>query len=364
MKFYFAFMNLLKFCTSIVMLFSVQALQAQHSIRYIDSSEIINPSEACISCISFRGISIPNNNTAWLSGSKGSVARSINGGKTFELIKIPNFDSVDFRSIYAFNAKQAIVVSSGSPAYILKTDDGGFSWRKVFEDKRKEIFLDGIDFWDANKGMVLGDPIDDRFVLIRTLDGGHTWYPLDTAMCPWAVPGESVFAASGTSFRCMPNKSIAFVTGGKKSVFHWLQINKKYRRHELKSMVQGKASEGAFSFDYNNKYIAIVGGDYAADTSKIKQTIYRYTYDKDGLQLLNMKPFFTLYSSCVSLLQNGGMICCGTKGVAFNHTEQTVTVINAKTYISERAFHVVRKARKGELVILGGPRGAIGVLSQ
>jgi len=357
-------MNLPKIWISLILFCLVLSMHAQNTIQRIDSSLISNPSLACISCISFRGASVPNDQTAWLSGSKGSVARSIDGGKTFELIKISAYDSVDFRSIYAFNENQAIVVNSGSPAYILRTDDGGKNWRKVYEDKRKEIFLDAIDFWDNKKGIVLGDPIDMRFVLIRTLDGGHTWYELDTSMCPWAVPGESIFAASGTSLRCMPNKSIGFVSGGRKSVFHWLQIDKKYQRHELKTMVQGKASEGAFSFDFNTKHIAVVGGDYASDTSKIKQAIFRYTYDKDGLQLLNMKPFYTMYSSCVALLPTGEIISCGTQGVTRNHTEQTTTLLSTKTAINNSAFHVVRKARKGNLIVLGGPRGAIGVLSQ
>jgi photosystem II stability/assembly factor-like uncharacterized protein len=339
-------------------------LYAQSTIQVIDSTLISNPSSACISCISFRGLSVPNDKTAWLSGSKGSVARTINGGKTFELIKIAGFEATDFRSIYAFDTKKAIVVSSGSPAYILKTFDGGQTWRKVYEDRRKEIFLDAIDFWDEEKGMVLGDPIDDRFILIKTIDGGNTWYEMDTSMRPWAIPGESVFAASGTSFRCMKNNSLAFVTGGSKSVFHWLEIDKKYQRHELKTMVQGKASEGAFSFDYNQKYIVIVGGDYASDTTKIKQAIYRYSYDKDGLQLLNMKPFYTYYKSCVALLDKGNLISCGTLGVAINHTEQTHTIPNNKTYISTRAYHVLRKARKGKLVVLGGPKGSIGLLRQ
>lgn len=337
-------------------------LQAQSYVQMVDSTHIINPFDACISCISFRGMSVPDAKTIWISGSKGSVAVSTNAGKTFTLFKVPGYEDKDFRSIYAFNKKKAIIVSTGSPGYILKTFDGGLTWRKVYEDTRKEIFLDAIDFWDKSNGMVLGDPIEERFMLLKTVDEGNTWYQMDTSMRPWAVAGESIFAASGTSFKCLPNNSIAFVSGGNKSIFHWLQIDKKYQRHELKSMVQGKSSEGAFSFDLNANYISIVGGDYAIDTLKVKQGIYRYAYDKDGLQLLNMKPFYTNYKSCVSLLDKNNFISCGTQGVDFNNTEQLVTVSNNKTLISTQAFHVVRKARKGKLVALAGPRGSIGIL--
>lgn len=352
------FKNILLICACLF----YSTVQAQSQLKIVDSTQIINPNEACISCISFRGLSIPNNKTIWVSGSKGSVAVSTNGGKSFTLFKVPGYENNDFRSIYAFNHKKAIIVSTGSPGYILKTFDGGLSWRKVYENTDPNIFLDAIDFWDSKKGMVLGDPIEDRFMLLRTIDEGNTWYQMDTSMRPWAIPGESVFAASGTSFRCMPNNSIAFVTGGSKSVFHWLQIDKKYQRHELKAMIQGKSSEGAFSFDYNSQYIAIVGGDYASDTSKVKQGIYRYAYDKDGLQLLNMKPFYTTYKSCVGLLDKGNFISCGTQGVDLNNTEQLVTISNNKTLISPLPFHVVRKARKGKIVVMAGPRGSIGIL--
>ena len=93
-------MNHIKFWIGIGIICLNQTIWAQNKIQFIDSTLIINPSEACLSCISFRGASVPNNQTAWLSGSKGSVVRSIDGGKTFELIKIPDFDSIDFRSIY------------------------------------------------------------------------------------------------------------------------------------------------------------------------------------------------------------------------------------------------------------------------
>jgi photosystem II stability/assembly factor-like uncharacterized protein len=342
-----------------LLLFQIGSANAQKKLSVLEGTAITCEEGIDLSRISFRGLDVVSDKVVWVSGNKGTFGRSIDGGQSFKISRIKGFDSTDFRSIKAFNEDQAIVVSSGSPGYILKTFDGGETWKKVFEDKRKEFFLDAIDFWDEDNGMVIGDPIDERFILYRTIDGGNTWHPMDTSMRPWAIAGESLFAASGTSFRCMPKKSIGFVTGGKISVFHWLQIDKKYQRFELKSMKQGKASEGAFSFDFNEKYIAIVGGDYAQDTAKVKQAIYKYSYDKDGLQLMNMKPFYTNYRSCVELLNNSDFITCGPKGVDINNTEQTVTLSNAKTQLSFESFNVVKQAKDGSLIILAGSKGKL-----
>ncbi len=340
-------------------LFGVGSAKAQTKITFLDSVSLQCETGVDLNKISFRGLDVVSDKVVWVSGSKGVFGKSIDGGKTFKISRIKDYDSSDFRSIKAFNADQAIVASSGSPGYILKTFDGGETWKKVFEDKRKEFFIDAIDFWDHENGVIIGDPIDDRFVLYKTIDGGNTWHPLDTSMRPWAIPGESLFAASGTSFRCMPKKSIGFVTGGSISVFHWLQIDKKYQRFELKSMKQGKPSEGAFSFDFNDKYIAIVGGNYAQDTAKVKQAIYKYSYDKDGLQLMNMKPFYTNYRSCIELLNGNDFITCGTKGVDVNNTEQTITISNSKSQLSFDSFNVVKQAKNGSLIILAGSKGKL-----
>lgn len=316
--------------------------------------------------LSFRGMSVVNEKVVWVSGNQSVVGRSTDGGQTFTLVQIQGYPDLELRAIKALDKDAAIVVSSGSPGYIFKTFDGGISWRKVFEDNRPEIFLDAVDFWDKDKGVVIGDPIDRRFVLFKTLDGGNTWHPFDTAMRPWAVNGESLFAASGTSFKCMPKGSIGFVTGGSVSVMHWLQIDKKYQRFELKSMQQGKNSQGAFSFDFNKNSMLIVGGDYASDTTKTKQGAYSYKYSKDGLELLNMKPFYSGYRSCVSFIGSSPeFISCGTNGVDVNNLNRIIVHPTAgKGNISEESFHVVQSDKTGKLVVLAGSKGKIAILTQ
>lgn len=340
-----------------------QTTFAQFQVNLIDSSKIEHADSIRLSSISFRGLSVVNDKIIWVSGSKGCFARSIDGGKTFQLKRIAGFDSADFRDIEAFDANTAIMMSSGHPSYILKTFDGGAHWNKVFEHQGNELFLDAMDFWDAQNGIVIGDPIAARFVFYRTSDGGNTWQALDVKTCPWAVEGESLFAASGTCMRCMPNNSVAFVTGGSKASFHWLQIGKKYQHFELKSLPQGQASMGAFSFAFTKDRLLIVGGDYNQDTALTKQGIYTYTYTKDGLALLNPKPFYTNYRSSVEFMQDGEhFISCGTKGADINSTELTLTRQNTNNSLSNLSFNVIRKAKKGKLLVMAGNKGKIAII--
>lgn len=339
-------------------------LKAQISINVLDTINYTTfgvDSPIAYHKLSFRGLHVFNEKVVWVSGNQSVVGRSTDGGKTFVLTKIAGYPNLELRDIHAISKDIALVIASGSPGYIFKTYDGGLSWKKVWEDKRPEIFLDAIDFWDDDKGVVIGDPIDERFVLYKTLDGGNTWHPFDTSMRPWAIKGESLFAASGSSFRCMPKEAIAFVTGGQVSVFHWLQIDKKYQRFELKTMTKEKPSCGAFSFDFNEDYIFVVGGDYASDTSKTKQAVYSYNYSDDGLELLNFKPWYSGYRSCVALIGKGPQfISCGTSGAEINNVNQII--VNPKPgrgTLTEASFNVVQSSKNGSLVIMAGSKGKI-----
>ena len=74
---------------------------------------------------SLRGLSVVTAEIAWASGSSGTWLRTIDGGETWENGVIAGLDTVDFRSLHAFDALTAIAVSAGQPAVIYKTIDGG-----------------------------------------------------------------------------------------------------------------------------------------------------------------------------------------------------------------------------------------------
>jgi len=139
------------------------------------------------------------NVVAWASGSNGVILKSLDRGKSWQRLRVEGGDSLDFRGIIAFNEKTVFVMSSGEgeKSRIYKTIDGGETWNLQYTDKRKEFFLDTIACVSETHCFALGDPIDGKFLLLKTTDGEH-WTPLPNDNMPAALPGEGAFAASNT----------------------------------------------------------------------------------------------------------------------------------------------------------------------
>ena len=132
-------------------------------------------------------------------------------------MKVKGFDSTDFRDIEAFDAATAVIMGISEPAYILKTTDGGDNWKVVYENKSKGMFLDAMEFWNEKAGIVIGDPVNGKFFIARSFDGGDSWQDLPFDKRPSADSGEALFAASGTNIRVLDRDEAVFVTGGLKS---------------------------------------------------------------------------------------------------------------------------------------------------
>src|SRR6266540_3384709 len=85
------------------------------------------------SSASFRGVSVIDANTAWASGSRGTVLLTTDAGNNWTAHKVPQADSLDFRDIAAFDAMTAYVLSAGEDGRIYKTSDGGTTWTLQFK---------------------------------------------------------------------------------------------------------------------------------------------------------------------------------------------------------------------------------------
>jgi photosystem II stability/assembly factor-like uncharacterized protein len=199
----------------------------------------------------------------WASGSNGVILRSKDVGKTWQRLHVQGGETLDFRSIQAIDARKAYVMSIGDAgnSRIYKTTDGGATWKLQYADKRKEFFLDALVCVSQIECFAVGDPIDGKFVILRTRDG-ETWEQLPTDRMPAALPNEGAFAASGTCLAAYHDHDIDFVTGGPAArLFHSSDAGNTWMVNST-PIVSGNASSGIFSIAIRDKAMVIVGGDY------------------------------------------------------------------------------------------------------
>jgi photosystem II stability/assembly factor-like uncharacterized protein len=199
----------------------------------------------------------------WATGSKGTIVRSTDGGNTWEPLHIPGAETLDFRAVQTFDGKTVYVMSSGDAgaSRIYKSTDGGASWQMQFTDKRKGFFLDALICSDEQHCYALSDPVDGKFLLIATADGGH-WKELPRDHMPAALPQEGAFAASNSSLLLYGKSELYFATGGPKArVFHSPDLGETWTAIET-PVLGGKASQGIFSMVRAGDTVVVVGGDY------------------------------------------------------------------------------------------------------
>src|SRR5215218_4928411 len=302
---------------------------------------------------SLRGLSVVSDRLVWVSGSNGTIGRSSDGGATWKWLVVKGFEKRDFRDIEAFDATTAVVIAVDTPAYILRTVDGGASWKVVYENKRPGMFLDALEFWNEQAGIVIGDPVNGKFFIARTFDGGEHWKEIPEQYKPAADSGEACFAASGTNVRILDRDEAVFVTGGQKS--------RVFIRNQPAALpiIQGKETTGANSIavmDYDKlkggTTMIVVGGDFKADSSTQQNSFY--STDRGQTWTAPKTPPHG-YRSCVEYLSKKQVITCGTTGVDYSFD-------GGKNWklISAEGFHVCRIAKYGAAIFLAGANGKIG----
>ena len=298
--------------------------------------------------VSIRGLSVVSDKVIWVSGSGGTVGRSVDGGNNWQWFTVKGFEKNDFRDIEAFDETSAVIMAVAEPAYILRTADGGNTWKVVYENKTKGMFLDAMEFWNENSGIVVGDPIDNKIFIARSFDGGINWKPIHPDLRPEVDSGEAMFASSGTNVRKMTNQEAVIVTGGLRS-----RLLIRDSKIDL-PILQGKESTGANSIAVNNKTMIVVGGDFNDKDASAKNCFI--TTDK-GKTFTAPATAPHGYRSCIEYINKKTWITCGLNGIDISTDDGANW-----QWISKEGFHVCRKAKKGNAVFFAGSNGRIGKL--
>ncbi|MFZ0286132.1 MAG: hypothetical protein WAL32_12960 [Terriglobales bacterium] len=212
-----------------------------------------------------RGLSTPAPGVAWASGTHGTYLRSTDAGNTWLPAQVPGAASLDFRDVEAFSANLAFLLAAGpgDQSRIYKTTDAGKTWFLQFTNTNPKGFFDCMGFWTPARGIAVGDPVNGKFELITTADGGKNWKPIPPENLPSAITGEGAFAASGTCITVQGKKNVWVATGGKSArVFRSTDAGKTWTVAET-PVVHGADSAGIFSIAFrDSKHGVIAGGDY------------------------------------------------------------------------------------------------------
>lgn len=225
----------------------------------------------------FRGLSPVSDKIIWVSGTKGTVLRSTDAGSTWKNVSptfkpAENASDYQFRDIQAWSAKSAVVLSigEGNASRIYRTQDGGQSWALTFVNKEEKAFYDCMAFEKdrPNHGIAMSDPVNGRFRLLETLDGGKHWQILETnSTMPPALDGEFGFAASGTCVEAAAGRWY-IATGGVNPGRIFRSKDPRKGWQVSNSSIAGGAAAGVFSARFRDTKNGIaVGGDYEKPTA-------------------------------------------------------------------------------------------------
>ncbi|KQS36753.1 YCF48-related protein [Pedobacter sp. Leaf194] len=301
---------------------------------------------------SLRGLSVVDNRVTWVSGSNGAVGKTVDGGATWQWIKPKGYEKLDFRDIEAFNEKEAIIVNAGSPAYVLKTVDGGEHWIETYKNADTAIFLDCLGFWDKNKAIIFGDPINNQMKLLKSVDAGKSWQDISSNLQIPLAKGEAAFAASGTTIKTLPGGKTWIASGGTKSnIYFSADYGTSWQRFKC-PILQGENSTGPFSIDfYDAKNGVVVGGNYVKDKENSNNVLIT---NDGGKNWLEPKIPVAGYRSGVAYINKNTLVATGTSGT-------DISIDGGKTWkhISDVSFNSVQKAKKGNMVVLAGNKGFI-----
>ncbi len=306
---------------------------------------------------SLRGLSVVDDSIAWVSGSHGYIAETLNGGKTWNWMQVKGYEKADFRDIEAFSDKEAIIMSSGTPALILKTADGGNSWQLKYKNIDSIYFFDAMNFVDRQHGLILGDPIKNKFLLMETTDGGETWAHFKNE--PMALKGEACFAASGTCLRTS-DKMLYIASGGTAARLISCSFANEVWKYTDLPITHGKSTTGAFSLAFNKKTGIITGGNYANDKARDSLIASIASFSANTEKLVNnIASYPSGFQSCIEFIRDQIFLSTGTPG-------SNVTTDGGKTWkqIDDASYNVCHKAKHGILVLLAGNNGSIAVLRQ
>ena len=306
----------------------------------------------------FRGVSAVSADVVWVSGSRGTVLRSLDGGATWLNVSPSGHVTRDFRDVEAVDARTAYVLSigNGDASRILKTTDGGSNWVEQFVNPDADAFFDAMSFWDPDHGIAFSDSAKNQFRIITTADGGRTWTRVALDALPPALDNEGAFAASGTNVAIWGDRHV------------WIGTGAAAKARVLRSSDRGKtwavadtpipagASAGIYSIAFRDALHGIVvGGDYTKEDAAVDNV----AVTDDGGKTWKLAPGVGGFRSVVTYFP----ATSGPNILALGPSGADISKDDGRTWIPSptpvRGLHTFSFARGTSVGFAAGGRGQI-----
>lgn len=314
--------------------------------------------------VRLRGVSAVSDRIAWASGADSTVLRTTDGGATWKKLTV-TADKLDFRDVDAVDARTAYTLSigNGPASRIYKTTDAGATWTMQFKNEDPKAFYDAMSFWDANHGIVFGDSIDGQFCIMTTEDGGRTWVRVPANALPPALENEGAFAASGTNIALF-GKSHAWIgtgAGVKSRVLSTTDRGRTWRVTD--TPLAAGASAGIFSIAFRDAtHGVVVGGDYKMEN----EAVDNLAVTSDGGSSWTLVQGLTGFRSVIAyvpIAKTPTLVAVGPSGSDYSPDDgRTWTALQGPGF-DTLSFAHGGGVRARPIAFAAGARGSIGKLN-
>ncbi|HTK31802.1 MAG TPA: hypothetical protein VL332_07545 [Candidatus Saccharimonadaceae bacterium] len=271
-----------------------------------------------------QAVSAVSERVVWVSGIRATWARTLDGGATWVADSMKADAWLEFRDVHAVSADRAWLLAAGpgDSSRIYHTEDGGRHWTLQFQNRDSSAFYDAFDFWDARRGIVVGDAVRGHMVVMTTSDGGASWQPTPAQGMPPALPGEGAPAASGTCLVTRPGGRAWFSTESKSGgrVYSSLDYGRTWRVAET-PMVHDKDA-GVASLAMRDDLHGFAFGGRLLEPRDTSVAVV-VTADGGRTWAAAARPPFTgaVYGSALLPRPEDALLVAGPRGVALAPTD-------------------------------------------
>ncbi len=314
-----------------------------------------------------HGLHVTSKDIIWACGDDGTALLSNDGGVSWKESKVEDPDYPDgplLVDVHGFDDATAIAISAENPAKIYRTTNGGLRWKTMLEYPGDNIFFRSLSFWDDQRGIVMGNAIDGRMLLLRTSDGGLTWKRLRSEHRPPMNPDETAMVGNGSNMETKGNQMLVVGLGGADTEIgsrdnSRVLVSTDFCRTWVSGSVPVRRSEtgGIFSVHFSTeKDGVVIGGD--VKMPEAKDRIYAVTSDGGntwGVPSPAHPP--DGFRSSVAQFVDGNeikLVAVGPSG-----TDLSTDLGNKWRKVSDKGFRVVGFASEGKIGFAAGDDGRI-----